>query len=315
MEGEDDTQVEVPETADTDTDTDPATSEAPATGEAPAPADKSTFDQFLEARPEWLEAAMRHTKASDVSEEDLAKLGATPEGQRVLAAVFARADAGLPDFEERQRAVAEKERELAAREQLVKARLAQGMSWSRHDKAKALLAKLAPATTAEEPEQFTPEWFAWQADRQAHARFEQFFSAMQEIEQDQLRELEEQRAAEAADAQAQRDAEFCEAHQEELGDPRVLARVTTLVQKHAHDIPEALQIALREVAIEDDAQAREQALARSRERVTRGGTRGPKVPSAPADPKDHHDFYTRNPEALQRDFDRAFPGWRDRMES
>lgn len=318
MDPKDETTIEdLPESKPDAADTDPdagAADAKPDEGEAKEPA-RSTLDELVLNRPDWLAEAMRVVKPEDVDAEDLAAVASTIEGKRVLAAIFGRADAQTPVLEEKVKALTEREQMLAAKERLLAERQRAGLKWASHDKAKALLARLAPEGQVEEPEKFTEEWFAWKVDQRTRANLDAFFSTIEEID----REAEEQAAAAVAAekeaAERQSVVDYVNENEDTFSDPRVFERVAVLVQNHNHDIKEAHRIALRELAVEDDAEAKQQAMELARKRIARGGRGGPRVPRAPEDPAEKHEFYTRNPDALRRDFEEAFPGWSSRMES
>ena len=311
MEGEDEGSV-VPDT-DTDIDISSGGTEAPPdpaavavdepTGEEPV--EKIVgLDEVLASRPDWLESAIANVDPTDVDAADLEELRNNPVAMRVIASMLRRADGGLPELEEHVKGIAAREAELKAKERLFAERQRTALKWADHTRAKELLQRQMPKGA--EPEQFTPEWFEWKLDEGHHKRNVEFLDMIGAIDKDNEEAAAKVLADEEAVALVAREDAYAEANKDTFSEPRIFERMRVLYNDHNFSIEEAHQIALRDIAMEDDGVAKEKAIEVSRSRIARGGRGGPTIPSAPDDPLELAEFYRTHPEARLRDFRHAY---------
>lgn len=286
--------------ADTDTDTD--TGGAPAaTATTPA---KSTLDELLATRPDWLKAQLGMLEGSkDITAEDVA--GLDHNAQRVLAGFLKLAEERMPERTAKEQELSQKEQELAARERLLLHRQSGNLKLMNSPDARALLASLKP--TGDAPDPYSDEGFEYRVNQKVHDAMEKFLGAFAKGEED-LKAAYAQAEAEAS-AAAQREAHvaYIDQHMDTFSDDRVADRVVELVTKHAHTIEDAHRIALREIVAHDEAETRKQAVELSRQRIQRGGRTGPVLPPTPeGSMMERLAFYKQYPEAQTRDYVKAF---------
>lgn len=283
----------------------------PAAEGAAANAEPKTLDEILASgKLDWLKAQQDQLGSSaEVTLEDMSRLD--HNGQRVVAGLMKLAGEKRPDAEARERELAAKEQEVAARERLLLQRQAGNLGLMRNPKALELLKELQGAEGDAELDPYTPEGFAAAVKREVAGHLGKLFGTFEASEQElNAAYAQAQQEAEAAALHAERVA-YIEANEDTFSDPEIEARTVELVKGHAFTVQEAHRLALAEKAATDHQANRTAAVARSQERVARGGRTGPRIPPKPeglltdAKVRDHFD---RNPGAMEAEFRRRFPG-------
>lgn len=305
MEGEE-VEVQVPATDEPpEPEEKPNTEGTPGAGEEPPPA-RATLDELLANPPDWLKANLTMLESSkNIDAADLAELD--PNAQRVVAGLLLRAREAKPEIDDREKAIKDKEIELAARERMLLQRQSGNLRLLGSNPAARELLKMPEGQEPDDP--YSDEGINYRVNKLFNERMQAFLDVFAKGEQD-LKAAYEQAEAEAA-AQAQHEATvaYVEANLDTFKDPRVEERVVELVQKHAFNVEQAHKMALREIAMDDEAVVKQTALEKSRDRIATGGRVQGVIPPTPEGEflsPEVQAHYRRYPEALKRDYEKAF---------
>lgn len=278
------------------------------------------IDQLLDPakRPVWVKELLQRAgeEAADlpVSAEELAELPI--EAQRTVVNLLRRAEQAQAALRSAEQKNLDDRKKVAAEARQVARVRAEQLSWAEHPVTKAFLEKLKPAENEDRLDPESPEGRRAAVRAEARELFGAFFTTIQEADK-ALKAS--QTATEQQEAQASRKeaiGAYMRQHEADFTDPTMLGRIKALLQEFTPPgakgsmitVERAHQLARLEFATQDDPDVPTKALEKARARVQRGGGGGKlRLPATPKfrDSHEESEFYAANPDAVQRDLERA----------
>jgi hypothetical protein len=310
-----DTEVEAPETPDTDTDTDgDGDAEADA---APAPKPDAKTDEpnplFTWGESEWAKTLLEEQDADGktfaVTKDEIAALPL--DAKRILAATFREAR----EAEGKIKGTLEQARQtLAAAEQREQAALmaqADALRWLDSDKVK----KFAEATRpkGEQPDPETPEGVKWMVANEFANMAEKWLESISGARKEHTDALAATKAKAASDAHERAVLDYINKPENAADFDKtgpVYPRILALMKDTGFKLPlQRVHMMVRaEMEAEELARTHSADQKEARARVQRGGNRGEVIPEMPEEFKGDSaaelDWYEKNPKALKRDLER-----------